>query len=108
MSEPISLSALMAKYAFLIAGFIGALLSFSFVKEAHQDRHIYAALVTGAATAHYGTPLVGHFLGLPASVLPGIGFLIGVMGMNLIPALLKLSAEVARSPLQFIKALIKR
>ena len=107
MSEPISLSALMAKYAFLIAGFIGALLSLSFVK-ALQVRHIYAALVTGAATAHYGTPLVGHFLGLPASVLPGIGFLIGVMGMNLIPALLKLSAEVARSPVQFIKTLIKR
>jgi len=106
MSEPISLSAILAKYAFLIAGFIGALLSLSFVRT--LDRHIYAALVTGAATAHYGTPLVGYLLGMPAGVLPGVGFLIGVMGMNLIPALLELSAEVARSPLQFIKTLIKR
>lgn len=107
MSEPISLSAILAKYAFLIAGFIGALLSLSFVRTL-EVHHIYAALVTGSACAHYGTPLVGYLLGMPAGVLPGVGFLIGVMGMNLIPALLKLSAEVAQSPLQFLKSLIKR
>ena len=32
MSEPISITALLSKYAFLVAGFVGALLSLSFVK----------------------------------------------------------------------------
>jgi len=107
MSEPISITTVFAKYALLIAGFIGALLSLSFVRTL-EVRYIYTALVTGSASAHYGAPVLGYALGIPANVLPGIGFLIGVMGMNLVPGLLRLSEEFSKNPFRFIKSFLKR
>ena len=107
MSEPVSLTALLAKYALFIAGFIGALLSLSFVKVL-EPRHVYVSVATGSASAHYGTPILGYLLGLPPSILPGVAFLLGLMGMNLIPGLLKVSEEFSKNPIRFIKSIIKR
>lgn len=106
MSEPIAASALMAKYSALIAGFLGSVVTLSFVRDLPRVAML-TSVGTGAVTAHYMTPLV--WLSWPAlSGQFGISFLLGILAMNIIPGVMRLGEEFSKAPLRFIKTLIKR
>jgi len=106
MSEPLATGALLAKYSALIAGFMGSVVTLSFVRDLPRLAML-TSVGTGAVTAHYITPLV--WLSWPAlSGQFGISFLIGILAMNLIPGVMQLGEEFSKAPLRFIKNLIKR
>lgn len=90
------------KFATLIAGFAGGVVSLSFVKEL---KPVQAALAvfTGAVSAGYGTPLVLQYFNLTQAGENGIAFLVGLTAMNLIPGIIKLSERFKSDPLATIR-----
>lgn len=94
------------KLAFVVAGFWGGVVSLSFVKGLTPLQGVLAVL-TGIASASYGTPLAAHYL--LSSVSPNdalanaIAFVLGLTAMNIIPGLIKLSEFWRKNPLLFIK-----
>jgi hypothetical protein len=104
MADPSAADAVTGvKTAFLIAGFAGGIASLSFVKELTAKQAVLAVL-TGALTAGYATPIVLHYFGGPSgpSYENGAAFVIGLTAMNIIPGLLKLSEIFKRDPRSFI------
>lgn len=89
------------KFATIIAGFIGGVVSLSFVKNLTKQQAIVAVL-TGAGTANYLTPGVLYYLPIPHSLENLAAFVIGLTAMNLIPGLLKLSAIFKKNPERFV------
>lgn len=81
-------SAVLAKYGAVIAGFVGAILSLSFLKGLTR-KQAGAAVLTGFLSSVFTTPLVVAYFGLPVDVESryGVAFLIGLLAMNLIPVL---------------------
>lgn len=79
--------AVLAKYGAVIAGFVGAILSLSFLKGLTRKEAVVAVL-TGFASSVFTTPFVVAYFGLPSDVESryGVAFLIGLLAMNLIPA----------------------
>lgn len=92
--EPTSIGAgaLFAKYSVAIAGFAGAILSLSFLRGLTR-KQAGAAVVTGLSSI-FTTQLVVAYFGLPndAESKNGVAFLIGLLAMNIIPAV-KAAAE---------------
>ena len=80
-------SAVLAKYGAVIAGFVGAILSLSFLKGLTRKEAVVAVLA-GFASSVLTTPFVVAYFGLPSDVESryGVAFLIGLLAMNLIPA----------------------
>lgn len=78
------------KLAVLIAGFMGAVVSLSFVRGMTR-KQIILALVVGVVCANYATPIVVYYLGLPQQIELGAAFFVGLTAMNFIPAILKIS-----------------
>lgn len=105
MSETAAV-ALFPKYAAALAGFFGSVVTLSFVKDLPRLA-MFSSVGTGAVTAHYVTPLVwvafpvfqGQF---------GVAFVLGILSMNLIPGLMKVGEEFAKSPLNLIRRILKR
>lgn len=89
------------KFAALVAGFAGGVVSLSFVKEL-SARQAVLAVFTGAVTAAYGTPLVVNYFSIAQPYENGAAFVIGLTAMNVIPGLLKLSEIFRRDPRAFI------
>lgn len=79
--------AVLAKYGAVIAGFVGAILSLSFLKGLTRKEAV-AAVLTGFASSVFTTPFVVAYFGLPGDLESryGVAFLIGLLAMNLIPA----------------------
>ena len=86
-------SALLAKYGAVIAGFVGAILSLSFLKGLSRPQAV-VAVMTGFLCSVFTTPLAISYFALPADEHSryGVAFLIGLLAMNLIPAI-KATAE---------------
>ncbi len=78
------------KFAVLLAGFMGSVVSLSFVRGLTKKQILLAVLV-GVACANYVTPIAMHYLGLPREIELGAAFFVGLTAMNFIPAVLKLS-----------------
>ncbi|HHW2988538.1 TPA: peptidase M48, Ste24p [Pseudomonas aeruginosa] len=93
--EPTSIGAgaLFAKYSVAIAGFAGAILSLSFLRGLTR-KQAGAAVLTGFLSSIFTTPLAVAYFGLPvdAESKNGVAFLIGLLAMNIIPAI-KAAAE---------------
>lgn len=93
--EPTSTAAgvFFAKYSIGIAGFAGAILSLSFLRELTRGQAA-AAVMTGFLSSVFTTQLVVSYFGLPADAESknGVAFLIGLLAMNIIPAV-KAAAE---------------
>lgn len=93
--EPTSTAAgaLLAKYSVAIAGFAGAILSLSFLGGLTR-KQASAAVLTGFLSSIFTTQLVVSYFGLPtdAESKNGVAFLIGLLAMNIIPAI-KAAAE---------------
>lgn len=104
MADPISHDGgiLGLKFASLLAGFAGGVISLSFVKELTRTQAVLAVF-TGTMTAGYGTPLALHYFGISSLELQnGVAFFVGLTAMNIIPGLLKLSEMFKRDPHAFI------
>lgn len=91
MAEPISVSGILGlKYTTLLGGFLGALVSLSFISELNWSARV-SAVLTGTATAAYATPVIVGYLAVGPAAENGIGFLLGLTSMNLVPAVLAAS-----------------
>lgn len=83
------LASLGIKKAALVAGFVGGLISLRFFDGLTSSQK-FATAVSGAASANYLTdPTIAHFA-LTVGYEGGIGFAIGLFGMSVAAALVRL------------------
>jgi len=85
------------KMASLIAGFAGGVVSLSYLRELSNPQMFLAVLV-GALTAGYITPLALYYTSFPESLENGAAFLIGLTSMNLIPGFINLASRFRTNP----------
>lgn len=94
------------KYATLIAGFFGGVASLSYVRELTKLQ-MAMAILTGAVTAGYLTPLANKYLGMFITTGPEMesacAFLIGVTALNIIPGFMRISELFKKNPTGFLK-----
>ncbi|MVW75381.1 peptidase M48, Ste24p [Pseudomonas xionganensis] len=78
--------ALAAKFGVAFAGFVGAILSLSFLKGLSRWQ-AFCAVLTGFSCSVFLTPFLVAFFSLPTDVESryGVAFLVGLLAMNLIP-----------------------
>lgn len=89
------------KFSVIIAGFLGGVISLTFVRQLTKTQ-MAAAVSTGTVTTHYLTPLAVHYTGLGLDLESGVAFLIGIMSMNIVPGLLRLSEAFKADPRSFL------
>lgn len=92
------------KVGTLLAGFLGAIVSLRFL----QNLTIIQALlsvVTGAVVAGYTAPVVQLYLSLSQPMEHGLGFLLGLTAMNLVPGIVRLTDRFKEDPFWFIDKL---
>lgn len=97
MSENQIADALGVKGATVVAGFAGAVVSLSFVKELSKTQMVVAVIV-GSVTAAYLTPFLLASMNLPSEMQNGGAFIIGLTAMNIIPGMLKLTEWFRQDP----------
>jgi hypothetical protein len=90
------------KFATLIAGAIGGVISLRYIEELTTFGRVMAVL-SGMAIAGYGTPALDSLLDLSSAMENVIAFGLGLTAMNLIPGLLRISALFKEDPLGFIR-----
>lgn len=91
MTEPITITGVLGlKYSTLLGGFLGALVSLSFVAQLGWYARV-SAVLTGTFTAAYATPVIVAYWAVGSAAENGIGFLLGLTSMNLIPAVMSAS-----------------
>lgn len=100
MPEPAS-GVLGVKFSVIVAGFLGGVISLTFVRQLTKVQ-MGVAISTGTVTTHYLTPLALHYSGAGLELESGIAFLIGVMAMNIIPGFLRLSEAFKTDPRSFL------
>lgn len=82
------------KYHTLIAGFFGAVVYVMFTKNLSRAQ-VFTSVLIGLLTAYYLTPLVIHYsikftsYKSPSDMEGGVGFLIGLLALYIIPALIR-------------------
>ena len=98
MAEPTS-GFLGVKYAALVAGFAGGVVSLSYGRELTRLQSAMAVL-SGSLVAAYGTPIAVHYLdlGVGSPLENGIAFGLGLTAMNIIPGVLTLADRWGRNP----------
>lgn len=107
MAEPTAAAAvgsvLGVKYAALVAGFAGGVISLAYLQELSRPQMVLAVLA-GAACAGYLTPVaipvLAGAIGIAASpnLENAAAFLLGLTSMNIIPGLMRLSEIFRRDP----------
>lgn len=102
MTEPTAATLVGAKYSATIAGFFGSVVSLTFLKELTLMQMLLAVF-TGCATSTYTTPLFMHYLSITPELNDGVAFVIGVVAMNLVPAVLALVDAVRKNAGNIIK-----
>lgn len=90
------------KHSALLAGFVGSLVALTFLRELTRLQML-AALGTGLATSTYLTPLVMRYFTIPSDMNDGVAFLLGVVAMNIIPAVIAIPEAIKNDPLAAIK-----
>jgi len=90
------------KHSALLAGFVGSLVALTFLRELTRLQML-AALGTGLATSTYLTPLVMHYFTIPSDMNDGVAFLLGVVAMNIIPAVIVISESIKNDSLAIVK-----
>jgi hypothetical protein len=106
MAEPTSGAAagyLGVKFASLLAGFAGGVVSLSYLRQL-TPLQMALAVLAGTFMAGYLTPLAQHWIGMPDEVENGVAFLLGMTAMNLVPGFLRLSERFLEDP----EAMLKR
>lgn len=112
MSEPFSITTtlglLKTKYAVAISGFLGTAVTLSFLETPLGKLRLALALASGSLTANYLTPVLGFYLSIPATIHGGVGFLLGILAMGIIPGIMTLGEEFKKAPRKFLQRLVKR
>jgi len=85
--EATTAGALVAKYSSVIAGFVGSIMSLTFLKDLTR-RQAFCAVSVGFTSSLFTSSFAVSFFNLPADAasLDGVSFLIGLLAMNLVPA----------------------
>ena len=96
-----------AKHSALLAGFFGSLVALTFLKELTRFQ-MFAALLTGVTTSSYATPALMYYFELPMELNDGLAFLMGVIAMNVIPAVITVAEMRRKDPLSFIKKFLPK
>jgi hypothetical protein len=81
------------KLPFIIAGFIGGVVSLKFVKDLNKWAALLAVF-TGAAGANYVTPVVLHYVKLDPALEYPAAFMIGLTALNIIPLIIKATEKI--------------
>jgi Na+/proline symporter len=89
------------KGATVVAGFAGAVVSLSFVKQLSKKQMILSVLV-GSVTATYLTSFLLAWLDLGQAAQNGAAFIIGLTAMNIIPGILKLTEWLCQDPVALV------
>jgi hypothetical protein len=85
------------------AGFFGAVASLSAIRPLTRLQAILA-LITGAVTSAYCTPLIVYYFGFDAEpVKSGLAFLVGLIALHLVPGCLTVAEMFRKNPLGFIR-----
>lgn len=90
------------KISAVVAGVIGGIVSLSFIQNLTPWK-AFIAIVTGAASAAYLTPLVVTWFSFGAEVEHAVAFFSGLLGMNLLAGFFKLSERFRERPLDTIR-----
>ena len=90
------------KLGLALAGLAGGVVSLSYIKPLTKWQ-AFLAVFTGAVSAAYITPLIVNYFNLSSTGEHGAAFLIGLVAMNLIPGIIKLSDRFKTNPEDFIK-----
>jgi len=95
------------KYAVVIGGFSGAVLSLRFIKELTPITGA-GAVFGGTMVAHFFTLPVAHYVarigGMKFDEIEGaVAFLLGLCALNLIAGVVTLSERIKTDPLSFWK-----
>lgn len=91
------------KYAALVAGFAGGVISLAYLKKLSRTEMVLAVLA-GSACAGYLTPVAIPVIAGALSIPPtphlenAAAFLFGLTSMNIIPGLIRLSEVFRRDP----------
>jgi hypothetical protein len=80
------------KYATLVGGFFGALVSLKFI-EGLGTKQRATTVLAGTLVSAYVTPIVVSYLELTPKMEGGIAFLCGLFGMSLTGAIIKAIPE---------------
>lgn len=105
-TEP-TVTYLSAKHSALLAGFFGSLVALTFIKELTRVQMLIA-LVTGLLTSAYLTPLVMFYLKITPEINDGIAFIVGLVAMNIVPAVIAVSESVRKNPLELLKRILPK
>ena len=86
--ESTAAGALFAKYATVIGGFVGSVLSLSLLKDLTR-RQAVIAVVFGFSCSQFTSGFVVAYFNLPgdADSQYGVAFLIGLLAMNIVPVI---------------------
>lgn len=99
MTEPVSTTALGIlgiKPAQMVAGLIGGVISLAFVRDLKRWQMALAVLA-GGGCASYLTPVLASYLHLGDNLQAqnGMAFVLGLCGMNIVPAVRAMVTKVA-------------
>ncbi|WP_150526835.1 peptidase M48 [Roseibium sediminis] len=92
------------KLSAVVAGLVGAVVSLGYMRELTPGR-AFLYILTGTACAAYGTPLVVKWLAVSGATENGVAFLTGVVGMNILAGVFKVSERFKREPVKTFHAL---
>jgi CHASE2 domain-containing sensor protein len=104
MNEPLGSipAALGLKYATLVAGFAGGVVSLSYVKELTRMQ-AGVAVLTGTFSAGYLTPWAAQYLDVSAALENSLAFGIGLTAINVVPGIIRMSERFRDDPLWFFR-----
>lgn len=89
-----------------VAGAIGAAASIRFSDDIDTFGKRLASISSGAAAAHYVTPMVMEHLGINAAGAGGVAFLLGLFGMSIAASIIR--AIKSADLLEFVRGWIGR
>ncbi|MCH2165925.1 MAG: hypothetical protein MK098_14960 [Marinovum sp.] len=90
------------KLSAVLAGLIGGIVSLSFIRNLTPLKAVFATL-TGAASAAYITPLIVNGFELGHELEHAVAFLTGLLGMNILAGIFKLSERFQQKPLETLR-----
>lgn len=90
------------KLGILIAGVAGGVVCLSYVKPLNKWQGVLAVF-TGAVTSVYLTPIATKYFSMEGPTENGVAFLVGLVAMNILPGIIKLSERFREKPEDFVK-----
>ena len=101
MPDPISHSiAAIIKIPYIVAGFLGAITSISFIKERSLQNTIIILFV-GIVSSYFATPAIVAYV--PKLDSDFTGFIVGFVAMPVMAGIMKIAEKFKESPDTFMK-----